>query len=147
MLLRTKLHEVADKIADRLEEEIYKAFPRVIMAHIRTHYGHGEAIKRITPVTEPEGEISISLAKAPWFQVETIDPATKQVKKKEYVQNPYAEAESRRGYLTGSWLQSLNPDEIRIWEEKKSTALLLLKEAGVKVVTMHNQNEYSSSHD
>ena len=144
VLLRTKSHEAADKIADRLEEEIYKEFPRVIMAHIRTHYGHLGTYKRITPVNEPNGDISVSLARAPWFLIEVIDASSQQVKEKEYVQNPYAGAESRRGYLTGSWLQGLNPDELRVWQEKGGTALLLLQEAGVKIVSIQNQQNGAS---
>jgi len=133
--LRTPSYQIADKVASRLEEEIVRTYPKVIMARIRPHFSQPESITRITPVTGPEGDISIHIAKAPWFFLEVIDRRTKQVKSRQLIANPHASAEHKRGYLVGKFLLDLKPDQVVVGENKEGTAVALLKEAGVEIIT------------
>ncbi len=132
--LRTPSHKVADRVADRLEEELLVEFPGLVLARIRPHYAQGEFTRRVVPVQNPEGEYSLQhLASAPWFLVETVNTDTRDVKKRQFVENPYKHAEKKKGMLVGRWLLGLKPDEI-VAEDNDSTALLFLKAAGVEVI-------------
>ena len=131
VVMHTPSHKIADHVADRLEELIPKRFPLVVMARIRPHYSSDHVIRRLTPVTRPEGPVSRHFVKAPWFLVETVDSRTGTVLKREFVENPYQEVEKRRGLLVGNWLLSLKPDEVVVPEERGTTATRLLREAGV----------------
>ncbi len=133
VVMHTPSHKTADLVADRLEEELLMEFPGLVLARIRPHYAPGKFIKRITPVTEPEGEVSLQLASAPWFLVETIRTDTKEVKKRQFVENRYKDAEKKKGLLVGRWLLKLKPDELMA-VDKDRVAIVLLKEAGVEIV-------------
>jgi len=133
--LRTPSYQVADKIASRLEEKIVHAYPKVVMARIRPHFSQPESIVRITPFTGPEGELSTHIARAPWFLLEVINKKTGQVKSKQLIANPHASAEHKRGYLAGKFLLGLKPDQVVVGENKEGTAVALLKEAGVEIIT------------
>ena len=55
-----------------------------------------------------------------------------------YVQNPYWQAETKRGFLVGKWLLDFKPDQLFVASEKEGTASALLKEAGVEVILVEN---------
>ncbi len=132
--LRTPSHKIADLVADRLEEELLIEFPGLVLARIRPHFAKGEFTRRVTPVQSPDGELSVEhMASAPWFLVETINTESQKVKKRQFVENRYKDAEKRKGMLVGRWLLKLKPDEV-VAEDSESVALLLLKEAGVELV-------------
>jgi len=132
--LRTPSHKIADLVADRLEEELLVEFPGLILARIRPHFAQGEFTRRIIPVQSPEGELSVHhLASSPWFLIETINTESQDVKKRQFIENRYKDAEKKRGMLVGRWLLKLKPDEI-VAEDSESVALLLLKEAGVDIL-------------
>jgi len=134
VVLRTGSHEAADMIADRLEEELFQEFPRIVRVHIRTHHGHSKTVRRITPAGGPEGETLERLGDAPYFRIDTVDRETGQVTHSRVVESPHANAERKRGFLVGRWLLSFKPDEVYVGKIKESTAVLLLEEAGVKVL-------------
>ncbi len=134
VVLKTPSHQQADRICDRLEEEIVQKFPQVVMARIRPHFAKPDKIRRITPVDGPEGAISQHLAKAPWFVLEVIDQKTGEVTSKELISNPYWKTERKKGYLVGRFLLEHKPDQVVYPGEKEGTALALLKEAGVEVL-------------
>jgi cation diffusion facilitator family transporter len=132
--LRTPSHKIADLVADRLEEELLIEFPGLVLARIRPHYSPGEFIRRVIPVQSPDGELSVQhLASAPWFLVETMNSESKEVKKRQFIENRYKDAKKKKGLLVGRWLLKLKPDEV-VAEESESVALVLLKEAGVEIV-------------
>ncbi len=132
--LRTPSHRIADLVADRLEEELLVEFPGLALARIRPHFAPSEFARRVIPVKSPEGELSIRhLASAPWFLVETVNSESKEVKKRQFIENRYRDAKKKKGLLVGRWLLKLKPDEI-VSEDSESVALALLKEAGVEVV-------------
>ncbi len=132
--LRTPSHKIADLVADRLEEELLVEFPGLILARIRPHYAQGEFTRRVTPVKNPKGELSVQhLASSPWFLIETINTETRDVKKRQFIENRYKDAEKKKGMLVGRWLLKLKPDEI-VAEESESVAIMLLKEAGVDII-------------
>lgn len=132
--LRTPSHKIADLVADRLEEELLVEFPGLVLARIRPHYAKGEFTRRVTPVKNPEGELSVQhLASSPWFLIETINTESQDVKKRQFIENRYKDAEKKRGMLVGRWLLKLKPDEI-VAEDSESVAMLLLKEAGVDII-------------
>ncbi len=134
VVMKTPSHKLADHVADRLEELIPQKFPLVVMARIRPHFAADTIIRRITPVERPEGEISQHFVRAPWFLIETIDTGKKQVIKREFVENPHADKERKRGFLVGNWLLSLKPDEIVVPGTHQGTAVALLEEAGVDLL-------------
>lgn len=136
VIMKTPSHKLADHVADRLEELIPRKFPLVVMARIRPHFAADTIIRRITPVERPEGEVSKHFVRAPWFLVETVDTKKKQVIKRQFVENPHAREEKKRGLLVGNWLLSLKPDEIVIPEKHQGTAVVLLEEAGVDIVPL-----------
>jgi len=132
--LRTPSHKIADLVSDRLEEELLVEFPGLVLARIRPHFAKGEFTRRVTPVQSPDGELSIhQLASAPWFLVETLNTDSKKVKKRQFVENRYKNAEKRKGMLVGRWLLKLKPDEV-VAVDNESVAMILLKEAGVEIV-------------
>ncbi|MEF3167922.1 MAG: cation diffusion facilitator family transporter [Deltaproteobacteria bacterium] len=133
VLLRTPSHQIADQVADTLEQEIVARFPFVIMARVRPHYTHTGQTRRITPVASPEGGRAGHFARAPWFLVETIDEKG-EVIREEYIKNPHAEEERKKGYLVGKWLLGLKPDQVVAEEGREGTAIALLKEAGVEIL-------------
>ncbi len=133
VLMHTPSHKIADQVSDRLEEIIPVKFPRVVMARIRPHYSGDNIIRRLIPMDRPEGHQTEYFAKAPWFLLETVDTSKDKVIKWEFVENPHAEVNKKRGLLVGNWLLSLKPDEIITQGVKKGTALKLLEEAGVEV--------------
>ncbi len=90
-------------------------------------------MRRVTPVEGPEGKICSQLGKAPWFLVETMKTESKEVMKREFVENRYKDAEKKKGLLVGRWLLKLKPDEL-VAEDNESVALVLLREAGVEIV-------------
>lgn len=135
VILRTPSHQVADQVADHLEEEIPKNFPRVVMARIRPHYGHADVLRRLTPVNKPdgEGEIFSHLGGAPWFLLERVEVASNKVLGREYLENPHQHADRKKGVLVGRWLLSLKPDKVIVPDAKESAAAALLREAGVEI--------------
>jgi len=139
VVMRTRSHDKADKIADWLEEEIVRRFPRVVMARVRPHYRQSGQIVRIIPVEGPvEGPgkgPAPHFAKAPWFLVERRDAAQGRILQREYVENPYKDVERRRGVLVGRWLLSFKPDEVVIPERKGGSAEIMLEEAGVTILS------------
>jgi cation diffusion facilitator family transporter len=134
VVLRSSSHELADRIAKRLEEEIRKTFARVVMARIKTHSQLPKEICRLTPVKEPSGAVETHLARAPWFLVERIDHKSQTVKAREYVQNPYWQEKTKKGLLVGRWLLDMKPDQVVASDKKEGTAATLLREAGVEVI-------------
>ena len=133
-VLRTQSHEIADRVSDRLEEDVLSQFPRVVMARVRPHYGHSPVLRSITPVTSPEGKMAEQIAKAKWFLIETKERKTGKVIEREYVENPHWHEERKRGYLVGNWLLSLKPDQLIVASKREGTATALLKEAGIEIV-------------
>jgi len=132
--LRTPSHKIADRVADRLEEDLLVEFPGLVLARIRPHFAQGKFTKRVTPVQSPEGEFSVAhVASAPWFLIETLLTESREVKKRQFIENRYKDAEKKKGMLVGRWLLKLKPDEV-VAEDSDSVALLLLKEAGVEIV-------------
>ncbi len=131
--LRTPSHKIADLVADRLEEELLVEFPGLVLARIRPHYAAGVFMKRVVPVESPEGEYSHHFATSPWFLVETMTIDGKEVKKREFIENRYKDAEKKKGLLVGRWLLKLNPDEV-VAEDNESVALELLKESGAEII-------------
>ncbi len=142
VVMNTPSHELADRISDSLETEIQEKFPRVCMARVRSHFHPSPNIKRVTPVASPDGERATHLAKSPWFMVETLDRKTGEVKSREFIENPHANAERKRGFLVGRWLLALHPDQIVVSGDKEGTAIALLKEAGVEIIhTGHSKDK------
>ncbi len=135
VILRKPSYQIADKVAVRLEEEIVNRYPKVVMARIRPHLSQSEDISRITPVTGPEGDLSLHIARAPWFLFEVIDKKSGQIKSKQLIANPHVKAEHKRGYLTGKFLLGLKPDQVIVSEKKEGTAVALLEEAGVEIIS------------
>lgn len=133
VVLRRVSHDLAHRIAHALESEIIQAFPRVVMARIKTHSSESTRIQRITPVDAYEGQTVMHFSRAPWFLMETIerDKGTIDVR---YLKNPYLAAESRRGIHLGGWLLKQKPDQVVVCGEKEGAAVKLLREAGVEIL-------------
>ncbi len=135
VIMKTPSHELADKIADRIEEEIIERFPQVVMARIRPHFGRSSHMIRITPVQGPDGTVSEHIGQARFFMVEKINRESGEVESKELVENPYRGVERQKGLLVGKMLLKFKPDQLVIKKgQKKGTAVYLLEEAGVEVV-------------
>ena len=134
IVLKTPSHKIADRVSDDLEETILERFPNVVMARLRPHFGRTRNIRKIIPVSEPEGSMVEKISMAPWFLIETIDTHTNEVINREYIENPHAGAERKRGFLVGKFLLSLKPDQLQVKEKKEGTAVALLEEAGVEIV-------------
>jgi arginine deiminase len=60
---------------------------------------------------------------------------TREVKRRQFVENRYKDAKKRKELLVGCWLLKLKPDEI-VAEDKESVAVILLKEAGVDMIQL-----------
>ena len=133
VVLRTGSHELAQKAAKRLEEDVKEKFPHLVMVRIKTKAHSTEYLRRFTPEEQPDGPIFPHLAKSPWFLMEVIQRSDGRVIERQHLENPYAEAESKRGFLVGRWLLGQNPDEVVVMEKKEGTALALLLEAGVEL--------------
>lgn len=138
VVIRSHSFELAHRIAHWLENEIRRRFPLVVMARVRTQYRQSEQLLRLTPVKAPNGSIEVHLAKAPWFCMETVERSSNKISRREYVQNPYWQAETKRGFLVGKWLLDFKPDQVFVAREKEGTASALLKEAGVEVILVEN---------
>ena len=134
VILHTPSHKVADQVADRLEVDIPKQFPRVVMVRIRPHYADSDVVKRVVPVTAPDGDLAGHMGAAPWFLVETVDRKAMKVAQ-EYVENPYVGAKRKKGFLVGRWLLTFKPDQLCMAEgdAEEGTAVALLQEAGVDI--------------
>jgi cation diffusion facilitator family transporter len=133
VLLRTDSHERADKVADRLEEAVMEAYPRVVMVHIRTHFGHNETVRRITPLTSREDRRAVGLVHACWFLVEEFDAESGEAVSEKLERNPSADAKRKKGFRTAKRILELNPDIVSVPRRTQGSAFLLLDEAGVKV--------------
>ncbi len=131
--MKTTSHKVADHVADLLEDEIIKQFPKVVMARIRPHYTRGDFVRRITPVDEPNGQVFEHMTAAPWFMIETIRLSTGKVARCQFVENKHRNAKKRKGLIIGKWLLSLKPDEV-VADDNDSTPITILKESGVVIV-------------
>jgi len=142
VLMKTPSHKIADHVADRLEELIPERFPLVVMARIRPHFAEETIIRRITPVQKPEEHALAShFVRAPWFLIETIDTQKNKVIKRQFVENPHANEERKRGLLVGNWLLSLKPDEVVVPGGHEGTAVMLLREAGVDILPADQANQ------
>ncbi len=133
VVMHTPSHRIADHVADRLEALIPQKFPLVVMARVRPHYSSDTIIRRLTPVTKPEGDPSPHFVRSPWFLIETVDTVQGKVIKREFVENLYADREKKKGLLVGNWLLSLKPDEVIVSDGHNGTASVLLREAGVEI--------------
>jgi cation diffusion facilitator family transporter len=139
VVVRTGSHELAEKAAKKLEEDVKEKFPHLIMARIKTKAHSSEFLRRLTPEEKPDVMGHPHLAKAPWFLLEVIQRKDGQVIQRQHLENPHANAESKRGFLVGRWLLEQNPDEVVVLEKKEGTALALLEEAGVELQVMENR--------
>jgi len=136
VILQTRSQEVADRVAGQLEEEILQSFAGVVMARVRARHGRPDRLRCITPVVAPRGAMSPHLGKAPWFMLEIIDTATGKVCGREYIENPHLAATAKKGLLVGSLLLRYKPDQVKTMESKESTVFVILKGAGVEVITV-----------
>jgi cation diffusion facilitator family transporter len=134
VVFRVQYLDYAHRLSHQIETAIRERFPRVVMVAVRIHGHEPEQVKRLTPVTEPEGPVELHLAKAPWFRMETIDRPTQRVLSRTHIQNPHWQAESKRGYLVGKWLLELKPDQVVVAGPGEGTAPALLTEAGVELL-------------
>ena len=89
----------------------------------------------MTPVKALEGKVEEHIPLAPWFLLETVDRKSGKILDREYIQNPHWKAETKKGFLVGRWLLRFKPDQVIVTEDKKeSTAIELLREAGVELI-------------
>ena len=129
--MKTASHQVADRVADKLEEEIVARYPQVVLARVRPHFEPSERLVRIIPLEGPEGPVSSHLAGAPWFQIEVVDTKDGKVVERKIVENPHKSAPKKKGFLVGKWLLGFKPDEVIVKSRHGGTAEALLEEAGV----------------
>lgn len=134
VVLRTSSLQQAERIAARLEADICRRFPQVVLARVMPHTHQSSQIRRFTPVKGPEKDMEPHLARAPWFRLDVIDKASKKVISRQYMENPNWDQERKRGLLVGRWLLEMKPDQVVVAEKKEGTATTLLKEAGVELV-------------
>ncbi len=134
VIMKTPSHEMADKIADQIEEDIVERFPKVVMARIRPHFAKSPYLVRITPVEGPDGPLSEHIGQARFFMIEKIDRESGKVESRELVENPYRNVEKQKGLLVGKLLLSFKPDQLVITGHKHGTAIELLKKAGVEII-------------
>lgn len=132
---RTTSLDKAESLGRNLEGRLLEAFPTLLSARVRALTSQKDYIVRLTPVKGPQGELEPHLARALWFRRQEIDRASGQVLSDEYLPNPHAEAETKRGFLVGRWLLTMKPDQVRVAERKEGTAAALLEEAGVQLIT------------
>jgi len=140
VVIRSHSLEVGHRISHWLENEISRRFPLVLMVHVSTHCHQSAQLCRLTPVMAPNGAIGVHLAKAPWLCVETVERDSNEISDREYVQDPYWKAETKRGFLVGKWLLTYKPDQVFVAIEKEGTASALLKEAGVEVILVEGSD-------
>lgn len=133
IVLRTPSHQVADQVADRLENDIVVQFPRVVMARVRPHFSAGQEICQVAPVVAKQGDISSHLSSAPYFRVEKKNMVSGAVAER-YEKNPYRDSTRQKGFKVGRWLLSFKPDKLLVTGRQDSVALALLEEAGVEIV-------------
>lgn len=141
VIMHTPSHKIADHVSDRLEELIPRKFPRVVMARIRPHYAGEDVIRRLTPFENPDGKVSDHFAGAPCFLIETVNTKKNEVLKREFIENPHSNAEKKKGLLVGDWLLTFKPDEVVVPEGHHGTAIALLREAGVDIISNALGNE------
>jgi predicted Fe-Mo cluster-binding NifX family protein len=135
VLPRTSSLEKAELLSKNLERNLLRKFPQLVSVRVRARSGPKDHIRRFTPVKSPDGALEKHLARAPWFRLQEIDRASGQILSEEYLENPHASAETKRGFLVGRWLLDLKPDQVVVAERKEGTAAALLEEAGVELVT------------
>jgi cation diffusion facilitator family transporter len=140
VVIRSHSFEMAHRISHWLETEIHRAFPLVVMARVKTHSSQSAHFLRFTPVKAPNDDIEVHLAKAPWFCIETVERSGNKIIKREYLQNPHWQAETKRGFLVGKWLLGFKPDQVLVAREREGTASALLKEAGIEVLLIKNSD-------
>lgn len=140
VVIRSHSFEMAHRISHWLETEIHRAFPLVVMARVKTQRSQSAHFLRFTPVKAPNGDIEVHLAKAPWFCIETVERSSNKIIKREYLQNPHWQAETKRGFLVGKWLLGFKPDQVLVAREREGTASALLKEAGIEVLLIKNSD-------
>lgn len=134
VVLRTSSLQLAERIAARLEADIRRRFPQVVLARVMPHTHQSSQIRRFTPVKGPEGDMEPHLARAPWFRLDVIDRESQKVISRQYMENPNWNQERKRGLLVGRWLLEMKPDQVVVAEKKEGTATTLLKEAGVELI-------------
>ncbi len=108
VIMHPPSHRIADQVSDRLEILIPEKFPRVVMARVRPHYSADTIIRRITPVTSPEGEANTHFVQSPWFLIETINTEKEEqdsVMKREFAENHFWTKREKKGcwWETGSY--------------------------------------------
>ncbi len=141
IVLNTRSDVAAEKVAARLENEIIRKFPRVIMARLRPQFEESRETVKITPLEKTDGPVARHFARAPWFMIERIDPVTHRVKERQIIENPYKEVERKRGFLIGKWLLAFKPDKVIMTESHGGTAEALLKEAGVQIESAEREGQ------
>jgi cation diffusion facilitator family transporter len=135
VLPRTSSLEKAELLTKNLERKLLQEFPQLVSVRVRARSVPKDHIRRFTPVQSPGGELEAHLARAPWFRLQEIDRKSGQVLHEESLKNPHSTAETKRGLLVGRWLLDLKPDQVVVAERKEGTAVALLEEAGVELVT------------
>lgn len=131
---RTSSLEKAELLGRNLERKLLRDFPLLVSVRVRARSLPSDYIRRFTPVKEPGGELEPHLARAPWFCMQELDRASGELLREEYIENPHAGAETKRGLLVGRWLLEMKPDQVRVAQRKEGTAAALLEEAGVELV-------------
>ena len=140
VIVRSHSLEVGHRISHWLENEISRRFPLVVRVRVSTHFHQSSQLCRLTPAMKPNGAMGVHLAKSPWFCVETVERNNDKILSRNYVRNPYWKAETKRGFLVGKWMLAFKPDQVFVAREKEGTASTLLKEAGVEVILVKEQN-------
>ena len=132
IILHTPSHQMADRVADRLERDIVQQFPRVVMARVRPHFSASQEIRILTPMENREGRMSEHMSSAPFFLLEKRNVANGKVER-HYLENPHKDLARQKGFKVGRWLLSFKPDQLIIAGRQESVALALLEEAGVEI--------------
>ncbi len=133
VIMQTPSHRVADQVADRLEEEIPAAFPRVVMARVRPHFGPAEILRRMTPVAGLDRDEICPPEQAPWFLLEEVEAGSGAVVSRQFLENPFPETEVDRKIRLGGWILSHKPDIFNIPELCDGPVPELLRQAGIEV--------------
>ena len=134
VVYRSPSLELVHRIAHIQEEEIRRRFPRVVMVSVKTHSSQPDRLLRLSPVKAPGGSLEAHLVRAPWFLLEYVDPSTGEIFDHKYFQNPFCQADKKKGFQVGRWLLDYKPDQVVVIEEKENAAFTLLKEAGVEII-------------
>ncbi len=132
--MQTPSHRIADQVADRLEIEIPAAFPRVVMARVRPHFGPAETMRRMTPVSGLASETVADPVTAPWFLLEEAEVDSGAVISRQFLENPFLAVDVDRKVRLGSWILSHKPDILNIPEGGEDSVAELLRQAGIEVV-------------